>query len=820
AVALFGIGLGGAAYSVLGSKRQATLLGFTVTCLLEAAALALAFALGDRVALLALQLRPLGAFGFGGLVISWAVVTSLVVLPAAFIAGIQIPLLINLMGRGERGVGRHVGLVYAFNTTGAVAGSLASGFGLLSLLGAIPSWRLVVALLLLLGTSCAIWSAWTERVRKGLLVPAGILATTVLMLTAHGPTAAWRHSAIGAGRMAVLDEDRNEVEQVLRKRRRCLLWEEDGVESSVGAWASDSLALLVNGKSDGSAVGDAPTTVMLGLVGAVLHPNPRLAAVIGLGTGATSGWLAEVRSIERVDTIELEPAVVRFAENVPHVNHDVVNHPKSRILIGDAREKLLVSREQYDLVVSEPSNPFRAGIASLLTTEFYGAVDRRLTDDGLFVQWLQAYEVDARTVRIIYATLASVFPHVETWQTMTGDLLFVCSRGPLVHDVERLRSVTETEPFRSALALFWGVEGAEGLLSRYVASSSFSEKVANEELELNTDDRLPIEFAFARTVGMSSGFSIEQLRERALSGGKEQSRPRLTGGDLDWDLVEEHRLSLFSTRHLSPPATMHERLSPNARALGSAHAAFVRGRLADSWSAWQRVGRDPIGLQELRIVAAGAVEGRADDAEERVDALAAVHELDARFLRARLALLQEDFDGAFRELLVAFEEFRSNPWVDKRLLRRGFADARLLADRDKSHAQHLLEAIKSPFSTYIQNEARLQLLYDIGTSLLNAEPSLCLEFLAAFEPHAPWEFQHLFARASCYSQYEHPLADAAIEDLDRYLSWTGEPFDSAALELTAVGLQDAGGQGASEGAGAPSPEIGGAFQGEPSGDRR
>ncbi|MFZ2492565.1 MAG: fused MFS/spermidine synthase, partial [Thermoanaerobaculia bacterium] len=150
ALALLGIGLGGVAYALL-RRGVATPGGFALTCTFEALAIAIPFALGDRLAILANALRSLGVTGFGGHVIGWTIVTSIVVVPAAFIAGIQFPLLISLLGRGRENLGREIGTAYAWNTGGAILGSLAGGFGLLPLLSATGSWRLVVAMLAGLG---------------------------------------------------------------------------------------------------------------------------------------------------------------------------------------------------------------------------------------------------------------------------------------------------------------------------------------------------------------------------------------------------------------------------------------------------------------------------------------------------------------------------------------------------------------------------------------------------------------------------------------------------------------------------------------------
>src|SRR5262249_52949571 len=158
--------------------------------------------------------------------------------------------------------------------------------------------------------------------------------------------------------------------------------------------ALSGVSFFVNGRSDGNAKGDAGTQVMAGLVGAVLHPQPVRAMVVGLGTGSTAGWLAAVPSIQDVDVVELEPAVRTVAEACKPVNHAALENPKLHLSFGDAREFLLTTRHRYDVIASEPSNPYRAGIGGVFTREFYRSVERRLDDDGIFCQWVQAYDID------------------------------------------------------------------------------------------------------------------------------------------------------------------------------------------------------------------------------------------------------------------------------------------------------------------------------------------------------------------------------------------------------------------------------------------
>ncbi len=156
AVALAGIGAGGLLYALVGRNRPATLGGFAVCCLAEAVAVAATFALGDRIALLAFALLPLGVTGFAAAIACWTLVTVLVVLAPAIIAGYQFPMLIALFGQGRERLGRDVGLAYAANTGGAIVGSLAGGFGVLPWLSAPGAWRLVAIVLGALGVAAAV----------------------------------------------------------------------------------------------------------------------------------------------------------------------------------------------------------------------------------------------------------------------------------------------------------------------------------------------------------------------------------------------------------------------------------------------------------------------------------------------------------------------------------------------------------------------------------------------------------------------------------------------------------------------------------------
>ena len=214
-IALLGIGVGGVVYAFFDLKRAASLQFFALTCAAEALFIAVPYALGDRIAMAAMLLRPLGTLGFCGHVMAWTALCSLVIFPAALVAGLQFPLLIALLGTGRKGVASQTGAAYAWNTIGALIGSLAGGFGFMPIFSAPGVWRIVVVILAALAIVAAFLPSpgrtrWTRA-----LVPLGTAALALTMLTAIGPTAFWRHSQIGIGALRQYHASPNEVNDMI-----------------------------------------------------------------------------------------------------------------------------------------------------------------------------------------------------------------------------------------------------------------------------------------------------------------------------------------------------------------------------------------------------------------------------------------------------------------------------------------------------------------------------------------------------------------------------------------------------------------------------
>ena len=528
AIALLGIGAGGAAYSFWRSDRAASAAAFALTCALEAAAMALPFALGDRLAVFANYLQPRGLVGFGGQILSWSLVTLITVFPAAFVSGIQFPLLIGLLGRGRDKVGRDVGAAYAWNTAGAIAGSLAGGFGLMQLLSAPGCWRLVIALLAALAVGTVVLGVTDRRTsdrdgggrirgsgnRRGVRCRShGGLETlgdrcgprperSVTQRTAQVGAAHTPHSPVGRRRARKRHRSRERAGSFLLHQRQV---------RRVGGWGRRDSG---DGRSGGSGLAwRAP-------LGARDRTGDR-----------EHGRMAGSRRLDRACGRRRARAGGRAdgsAAACSPVNHDVLQNPKTRIHIADARERLLASRDRYDLIFSEPSNPYRACVASLFTREFYDAAASRLNRGGLFLQWVQAYEIDADTLRTIYATIGSAFPQTETWWD------------------ERCRSASPGEP-RARHARRGRVAPATGIRT---SGQRHAQRMAN-------GDGRGVPVALRRRVGRHHGARLQGRPEHRRSDA-DRVRARAEAGR-QVELAHLHAAGTRGTPRRQPPLAVARR---------------------------------------------------------------------------------------------------------------------------------------------------------------------------------------------------------------------------------------------------------------------
>jgi spermidine synthase len=769
AVALAGIGIGSALYPLVFRERRPDVRWLALTLAGEALAIAVPIALGDRIAALAWVLEPLSSYGFIGQVFGWLVICKIVVLPAAVISGLQFPLLIALVGQGSRDVGQHVGRMTAFSTVGSIAGSLAGGFGLMWLLTAPGVWRLAVIVLAAAATILVCLDFHLRRRLGSLLLPLGGSFLAAVCLLATGPTAVWRHSGIGAGRAAAPHSSPNEMRAWMNTTRRNIVWEADGRESSVAISGNRGIGFVVNGKSDGNAVSDVGTQIMLGTLGVLLHPGPKSGLVIGLGTGESAGWLAHQPAIERVEVVEIEPAIGHVAEVCGPLNHDVMRHSKVQVIYGDARELLLTTRSKYDLIASEPSNPYRSGVSSLYTREFYTAVRERLRPGGMFLQWLQGYEIDVATFRTVVRTLREAFGHVEIWETHPADMVLVCSQQPPEYDASDLRRRMAEPAMKETLRVAWRTMTLEGVVAHLVATDRFSAAVAeDDESPINTDDNNRLEFRFARLMGLAGGFSVSRLRAEASS--FEAQRPPRLREEVDWEAVEDARIAYHAAADYAPlsPSEFSGARARRAQAL----LTFQRRTdLAGVSRIWDSQPKAPTDLTEIIAVALG----HAARADERALALAeSIREecpIESDVIEAILAARKNNHEQAARFLTRALKAMRSDATVMPLVAEYALSGVMEVAQNDPQQMRPLYEALSEPLALLIAQEHRQAAACILGQQLGPRELAAALE---PMEPYPTWTGSMLEARVEAYKETGSPYLARARRELAEYQRYAPE----------------------------------------------
>ncbi len=433
---------------------------------------------------------------FAGLVLAQSVTSALTVLPIAIAFGFNFPAVVVLLGgaRGDdSGESTLVGKAYAANTLGAIVGSLVTGFWLVSWLG---NFR-VVALTAGANLLLALVLELRSRQRRILPLAANLLCVLAALVVGFS-SFFYNRSLLSVSAVLYGNSYHGHLTLSEIAATNDLVFAADGVNDSISVLRSDNyVALRVNGKTDAST-GDARTQLLLGHLGGALHHGPRRVLVIGFGSGMTASAVSRYPEVERIDCVEIEPAVIRAAPYLEKLNRSVLNDPRLHLIFDDARNFLLTSREKYDLIISEPSNPWIAGIATLFTVEYYSAVRERLAPGGMFVQWVQSYSLAPADLRMIIGTLAPHFAEATLWRAEGPDLLLLGRTDASPLQFRRLRSLWQEPAIRSDFEAM-DVHQPEGLVAYYLLDDAAVHKLAAGST-LNTDDRTLLEYHAPQTL--------------------------------------------------------------------------------------------------------------------------------------------------------------------------------------------------------------------------------------------------------------------------------------------------------------------------------
>jgi spermidine synthase len=374
------------------------------------------------------------------------------------LSGATLPLLFHHLRREVGDLGAVAGRLYSWNTLGSLLGALLGGYVLLFWLDLHHVHQIALAAL---SIAAGILTARVLRVR-------GVLAAAVVVpvLAAIAAFPAWDPTRLSAGlfreRASGPLEIRGADEFFESLPFPEILFHDDDPTATVAVKmlrkgvTRPGLAIVTNGKIDGHLIIDYATMALAALVPALVAENPRRGFVIGYGTGVTAGELASIHSVEEVVVAEISPGVIAAAPYFDVGNLRASKNPRVRIVRGDAYRSLLRAPGRWDVIVSEPSNPWVTGVEMLYSIEFLQAARDRLTPGGVYGQWFHLYETDAPVVELVLRNYAAVFPHVSVWFTKGPDLLLLgMDRADRALDVEALVERFRQPDYTSAFKRAW-----------------------------------------------------------------------------------------------------------------------------------------------------------------------------------------------------------------------------------------------------------------------------------------------------------------------------------------------------------------------------
>lgn len=387
-----------------------------------------------------------------GLLTLQIICASLLILFPAFLMGTVMPLVLVWAGRKSSNASvKFVGRTYAINTVGAIVGAFFAGFILIPRMGTRFTVVCAAALsFVIAGIAFAARETKRDRDLFRALV-AGATAIGVILCFLAAPRLNLAELSIGAydSLVRVLAKSREattekEPERTGPQQHDLLLYEE-GPTSTVSVrrdWGTTSLA--INGRTNASDGEDMSTQVMLAQIPLLLAPSIKNGLIVGFASGVSAGAILQ-SPIESVTCVELEPSTVKASHFFDHVNNRPLNDPRLQLVIDDARTYLRGNPTRYDLIMSEPSHPWVPGVANLFTEEFFQLGRQRLNDGGVFVQWLQVYQLSNENLRSVLATFHKVYPYVMVFRVggdaKGKDLILVGSQRPMTLDriAERMR---------------------------------------------------------------------------------------------------------------------------------------------------------------------------------------------------------------------------------------------------------------------------------------------------------------------------------------------------------------------------------------------
>ncbi|PIX14087.1 MAG: hypothetical protein COZ72_06850 [Elusimicrobia bacterium CG_4_8_14_3_um_filter_50_9] len=419
----------------------------------------------------------------------------------------------------QSSIGSSIGNVYAANTAGAILGSIIAGFVLIPLIGLQKTMTAVAVInaglaILILNFESLIMVFKKDIVKSYANLNPSRVALTYFLIFFIIPYAvampAWNKKMIASGIYEYVvnyaaDIDRGMTEREIwdnREKNEKLLFYQEGKHFTVSVEnipSSDITTLRIDGKVDASnsIKADMITQLFSAHLPVMFHNDPGEVLVVGLASGVTLGGVCRWKNIQKIDCVEIEPAMIEASHYFDEWNGRPLEDKRVKVFTSDARNYLLSAKKKYDVIISVPSNPWMSGSAALFTQDYFKQALSKLNPDGIFCFFSQLYCVSPEEYKIILNTAKTVFPYIYVWEASPFDTIVMASREDLSIDSEKFQ-----EKFNSVKADFQriGIKNQEMLLTRFIMGGKDAENFIGSISDVNTDDHPLIEFSGGRNI--------------------------------------------------------------------------------------------------------------------------------------------------------------------------------------------------------------------------------------------------------------------------------------------------------------------------------
>ena len=422
---------------------------------------------------------------------------ALFLLPFIFFMGRLLPLSYTLLKKTKDNYGAVCGYLYFFNTLGTVLGTIVLGYLAFYVFDLDELFKVNIFFLIALAVIAAFYEKrWAS------------LAFTVCLGVFLMVLPEWNREGHANSFFRIRQPQSYHFKKLFsipeRNKNAKLLFFEDGPNVSVSLIAHpevdksfkdkeklfplskyQSVSYFVNGKAIANSLGDFSTMFLISSLAYFYAPDKTQlsSAVVGLGSGISAGVLSRLEEIKDITVLEIAPEVVENVRRYPDFSFGLLDNPKAEIIEQDGFKYFTKTNKKFDIIVSEPSNPWVVGVENVFSYEFYELVKKTLNKDGILVQWVQLYSIDSDTLRIMFHTLKKVFPYAKVYRIGGGDIVIVSSSVPLKEKFELNRFSNSFLKFHHAALGLYEIE--DFALTQVFSEDVFSD-LAGKKTVLHT----------------------------------------------------------------------------------------------------------------------------------------------------------------------------------------------------------------------------------------------------------------------------------------------------------------------------------------------